>query len=219
MADITLADLLNANKAARNQALFGQFGMDANGNNEVGAWARRIAQPLGYNAASRAAFMNQLEPQRQAAIDGYIQSLLPENIEAQARAVGNQFLAAAPAEGEDMARQLAFDNMGLGAQEGARILANNRAIDARNKYLLALYSPEGRQQSFNNMIGAYNQAQDLNLNNLLSTGQFIEQRYQQNAADRARGGLNGLVGTLGGFAGMASGMGWQPFGRAPKKGP
>lgn len=213
MADITLADLLNADKKKRNQALFGQFGMDPNGNNEVGAWARRIAQPLGYNAASRVAFMNQLEPQRQAVMSSYINSLMPENIYSQAAAMRNRLQGGVAGQGQDLAHMLELQGLGAGAQAGAYLHAQNQATDAANQYLMALASPEGRQQSYANLMNAYNQAQDLNLENLYNTGNFIEQRYQQNQADRKGSGLGGILGTIGGLAGMAGGLGWSPFGK------
>jgi len=204
--DLSLNGLLESDKTKRDQNLFKSFGMDANGNNEVGAWARRLAQVLGYNSASRVAYMNSLEPQRQAQISSYIQSLQPENIYSNAEAYRNRATTGGMDQGQALAALMAQQGLGAGAQAGAMLKAQNQATQSGNSYLTNAMSAQGRQNAMQAVQQGYNLSRDMGLNELYETGGFIENRSRQNLADKSQGGL---MGSLGSLVGMVPSAAWS----------
>lgn len=186
-------------------SLFTRFGMDPKGNNEVGAWVRAIAQGLGYNTANRTSFLTGLEDQRQAAINDAIAQASPENMYANANEAKARLLANAGEEGAANASLLRTYGLGQGAQAGAALQARNNAIRQGNDYLTYLGSPEGRDSMTRSRLNAIGYAENTGLDPLLNAGSFIEARHARNSAEKAAGGMGGLMGTIGQFAGMIPG--------------
>lgn len=195
-----LRDLL-----ANSNTPWSAYGMDRRGNNEVGAWARRIAQLQGYNALQREAFLTELDPYRRASILSTIEANQPGAMWANADATMARLNAGAAEQGDAAANDLKAAGLGAGAQAGARLQARNKVNRLGNDYLTYLGSPEGTGAMNRNVMGALGYAQDTRTDPLLNTGHFIEGRSAANEAARRAGGLNSWVPQVAQFAGMFSG--------------
>lgn len=204
MANITYQDILGNNK----DNLFKQYGMDPKGNNEGGAWARRIMQPVGAGLADQAIFAaNELEPARQSAYRWLMSQLAPGAQEAQTATMQRQVRSKAGSAGRQSSAgalmhglspeyaQAILDSFNLAGTEGANDV---------------LFSEQGRKNDAATAIAKMaTQGQDAPLAQLFQMlfGD-IEQRHQQNQAERSQGGLGGVLGTVGQLAGLASGFDW-----------
>lgn len=210
---ITSADLLNPNKNDRNNALFGSMGFDPKGNNEIGAWLRRLAQASGVSAAGGLGLQNELDPQRQGAIRALVNINNPANMIQQAKGAGAGLQARGNEAGTINAQRIAQSGGGLGAQLGAQVAGQNAGIDASNQLLLNAYSPQAQSQALEMQVNVADQAAGPGLQQLLQMFAPIEQRSATNAAQKAQGGLGGFGSLLGsvlpmigtGFGGPAGG--------------
>ena len=111
--------------------------------------------------------------------------------------------------------RLAGQGASKDAQRGALLAAENQARTSANAYQNQLYSPEGQMQIFQGLMGAFGQAQDIGLQNLLPLFQAIEQRHVQNQSER---GQNPLGGVLGGVLGnVLPGLNWAGMFKSPTK--
>lgn len=198
---LTANDFLTGNK----QNLFGNFNMDATGNNEIGAWLRRLAQGSGEQASQGIAFQNSLEPQRQGAITGLVNNSNPANMIANAQSQGQGYVRQAGAQGQQNAARLGQMGFGAGAQGGAVQNALNQGVQTKNQALFQANSPEAQNQALQSMLQAIAQSPGAGLNQLLQMFGPIEQRNSANAAAHANNGLGGTGQLLG--AGLSM---WNP---------
>lgn len=201
-------DVYNKN----DQNLFGQFGMNAKGNNESGAWARRNQQLVGSGLTQANDYsLNTLEPQRQANTNWLLAQLQPGNQQArdqrtatgmvnQGAALGNQQAMGAQARGysPEYAQALRAIVQGSAQRNANQFLGGADQRMMQNQADAQGLIGQGMMNPF--------------LQQFMQLAQLIEGRSQQNAADKARGGLGGLMGSLGsilpmlnfGTGGMAS---------------
>jgi hypothetical protein len=204
---MTIEDIRNPDKAARNEALFGRYGMDAGGNNELGAWARRFGQPLGDWMSQQIAFARDMEPGRQAAFIAYLRSLRPENIYAMVNAERSRLGAMGDEQGIENAMLVRGMGGGIGAEVGAALRAKNDSVRAGNQMLFNNSSAQGRQAAFNAAAQGYGGAQNPTAApTFFNTAGLIEGRSSTNAAQRSQRGLNSWLPQLAGFAGQFAGM-------------
>lgn len=177
--------------------LFNQFGMNAKGNNESGAWARRNQQLVGSGLTQANDYsLNTLEPQRQANTNWLLAQLQPGNQQArdqrtatgmvnQGAALGNQQAMGAQARGYSPEYAQALRAI---VQGSAQRNANQFLGGSDQRMMQNQADAQGLiQQGMNNPF----------LQQFMQLAQLIEGRSQQNAADKARGGLGGLMGSLG----------------------
>lgn len=204
---IYASDILDPNKDQRNQTLFKNFGMDPNGNNEIGAWLRRLAQGSGYQAAQGIGFQNQLEPQRQGAISALVNSANPSNMVAQAQASGQGLVNQGSQYGQQSANNLAHLGLGAGAQAGAMQQSANQGQMGANNLLYQANSPQAQQMALQSLLAAISQAPGAGLNQLLQMFGPIETRQQANYAQHQNGGLAGIGGILGSVLPGIGGLG------------
>jgi hypothetical protein len=181
---------------------------DYKGNNELGNSFRRAGFGLTPDLLNRVGFLNEIGPQRLEAIRGYINMFSP----GQMQAMASQNQARLMQQGNQAALQARARLAGMGAsqdaQAGAALAAQNQAQMSSNAYQNQLYSPEGQMQIFQGLMGAYGQAQDIGLQNLLPLFQAIEQRHVQNQNEKSQGGV--LGGALGGVLGnVLPGLNWS----------
>lgn len=207
---ITTQDILSGNR----QNLFGNYSMDAKGNNEVGAWLRRLSQGAGENAAYGLGFQNSLEPQRESAITGLINNLNPANQVANAQGVGQSLIRQSANQGTQNAARLAQMGFGAGTQGGAVQDALNQGTRANNAAIFQANSPQAQTQSLQDILMAIQQAPGQGLNQLLQMFSPIETRQQANYAQHQNGGLGGAFGGLLGTA--LGGIDWTSL-FTPKK--
>lgn len=189
-------------------------GFDPNGNNEIGQLFRRGAFGLAPDFLNRIGFMNEIGPLRLDAIRQFMARFAPGNLQNTA----DQNRARLLRQGSQSAAMARARVKGFGgsqdAQIGASLARMNQANDAANQYQNDLYSPEGQNAIFQGQMQGMNQAQDLNMQNLMAMFQAAEQRYRQNQADQQQGGIGGLMGQIGQIAGMAA-----PFMGVPSMSP
>lgn len=200
---INFQDYLNPNKGARNQALYGQFGMDPKGNNEVGAWARRLSQGVGLGAAQQVANWTNNTVPWGINTANYLQSWLsPGTRQARIQNQAGMINAQGRRSGDIAAQQILGQG---GTQDQAlalRAAALGRAQDASNQLVSTDLERLAQEQAA--LAPLISQLGGLSgLEPLLALGQFNEMRYRQNAQDKAQGGLGGLFGSLGGILGNA----------------
>lgn len=198
---ITYGDLTNPDKKQRNQDLFGKFGMDAGGDNEIGAWLRRLAQSSGERAAMGSAYQTGLEQDRQGAISGIVANSNPYNAVSQAQAQGSNLYNLLNTLGNRQAANLQFQGYGQGAQLGARTEAANKGMEGANQLLMNAYDPANQNQLLIQALQAIGQAGGTGLQELLSMFGAIENRSQQNKADKQAGSGLGQIGSILGMLG------------------
>ncbi len=198
MATITSSDLLNPNKSDRNKVLFSQHGMDAGGNNEVGAWLRRLAQSAGQTAAGGFALQGELEPQREAAIRGLFELLNPANMVKNAQTQGQGMISGARDAGARNAAQIGQLGGNQGAMLGAVNQAQNQGTNASNQLLLNAQSPGAQTDALMKQLQVFQQAIGPGFEQLLQMFNPIEQRSATNAAQKAQGGFSGILSSLAG---------------------
>jgi hypothetical protein len=178
-------------------------------------------------AASQEQFAGQLEPQRQAAIQNYLNYASPASQQAQVNTYGNQAMQNAN-EGAMAAGGLQrAAGLGTGYQAGNDAAAGQSAANAKNEYQQQVMSPQYQQQLLQGLMGAIGQGQSLPaLQQLLQMNpqmmqmqQMLTQQQQQNAGGGPLGSIFGALtggGGLGSLAGLFGGGGGgglsMPFG-------
>lgn len=189
---ITAENVLDPNKATRNESLYTKFGMDPNGNNEIGAWVRRLAQVSGEQAAQGLTFRNSLEPERQGAIRAGITAANPANMVESAKARGEDYQRQGTEGGMRTAQALTMGGYGEGAAAGALAAGANAGTKAANAELFRAYSPEEQQKAYATILNYVAQATGMGLEELLKMFGLIETRSRQNQTDKQAGGLSGI---------------------------
>jgi hypothetical protein len=158
---------------------------------------------------SQLLFGNQLEGQRQSAIQNLLRSMQPGNIQANADRMRQTGYNAAISQAPKTDFALRQMGLGSGAREGAVLGGINQANSAANQHLARMNSPEGQQQMLMAILQAIGQGQSSELGQYTDMASFLQGGDQFN---KQMAGKSGLLGTLGGLAGMAFSGGWNPFG-------
>lgn len=204
----TAQDVFNPDKKARDEALFGQYGMDSGGDNEAGAWGRRNEQLMGAGLTRANDFsLNFLEPGRQANLTNLMAYLQPgntaERVKRQAQLIatrgaqlGNKQASMAGGQGFSPEYQAALRQMfaGKAQRQGNEYMGTTDEQTAQNSMALNQIIQQGQNNPF--------------LPQFLALAQLIEGRSGQNKADQAQGGFGGILGSIGQIAGMFPGAQW-----------
>ena len=192
------------------------MGLDPNGNNEVGQMLRKLAFGMFPGIAGNTSFWGEMQPQRQEMLRNLISRFSSGNLQATA----DQNRARLMRQGNQSADMARARVRGMGgsqdAQIGAALAQRNKASQSANDYQNNLFGPQGQMDIAQLLSGAFNQVGDTGMDELLKMFGPIENRHQQNAAEKAQGGIGGA---LGGVLGSAlGGMNWGSM-LAPKKDP
>jgi hypothetical protein len=208
-------DLLNPDKKGRNQALYGRWGGDPKGNNEIGRMFRDLSAGWYPISASRVGFANEVEPMRQAMLRQAFYDASPMGQQSAIDDARAKLQSGAIDAGNTMARYLRANGGGIGAEQGAMINSMNQANNQAGQMQQQLMSPQGQMAMRQMLSQLYGQAQDPGLEPLAGMFGAIEQRHQQNAAEQASGGFAGsMMPILGQMAGAGAFNGWvKPRGR------
>jgi hypothetical protein len=192
--------------------LFTDYGLDPRGNNELGTmmqqWGARLYPIVGQELE----FLSQMAPLRQQAILGLIDSMGPDAVDADIAAFG----AGADENAAKASKQASMANkaqgLGDGYQEGQNAGIAGKAASEKNAYRQQQLSPAAKIQRAAMLIQAMQGAGNPQAFNM-AMGLFgpIEQRHRQNQSEVGSGSA---WNSIGGMLGQATGMGWNPFGRA-----
>lgn len=149
------------------------------------------------------AFGLEMEPQRQALLKQLLSYSQPSTL----NSLGATYRAGQMGQATDAGQQLAGQLRSIGAssstQAGALVNAKNQATRASNDYSANLSSIPNMMQLAQGGIGAINQNQQTNLQNLSGLASII---YGKPAPIQHGGGLLDTIGTI---AGIASGTGFN----------
>ncbi len=193
---ITLGDLISSDKNARNGALFGQFGMDPKGNNEIGAWARRTGQLAGYDFANQLAFQaNNWTPWRQNLARQMMAWSQPGNFQAQTALMQQGAMNQGYQLGNQASRELLARGYNQSAADAVRLAMLGKAQRQANSYLGNEY--ERYMQQMTQLAPLLGSLSIADPSMMLNLGQFIEGRSAANEAARRQGGLAGLGNLIG----------------------
>lgn len=164
---------------------------------------RRGSVGLQDDFLHRVGFLNEIGPQRLDALRQGINSWSP----GQVKATVDQNRARMLQQGSQQALMARARLAGAGAsqdaQAGAELASRNRAQSQANDYENQVFSPEGQRQIQQMLMGAFGQAENLNLGPLLA----MQQAMMENKKLDMAGQGGGVLGQLGGIAGSLLGGG------------
>lgn len=164
---------------------------------------RRGSVGLMDDFLNRVGFVNEIGPQRLDALRQGINQWSP----GQVKATVDQNRARLLQQGSQAALMARARLAGVGAsqdaQAGADLAQRNKAQENANQYENQVFSPEGQRQIQQMLMGAFGQAENLNLNPLLAMQQAMMQNKQLDMQNQG----GGLMGSLGGIAGGLLGGG------------
>lgn len=193
---ITLQDLISPDKKQRNSTLFGQFGMDPKGNNEIGAWARRAGQLAGYDFANQLAFQaNNFTPWRQNLAQQMMAWSMPGNFQAQTALMQQAALDQARQLGGQASRELLANGYSQQAADAVRMAMLGKAQRQANSYLGNEH--ERYMQQMSQLAPLLSSLSIADPSLMLNLGQFIEGRSAANEAAKKQRGIAGLGGLFG----------------------
>ncbi len=197
---ITAQDILTRNL----QALFKQFGLDPNGNNEEGAIARELQQALLPVVASQYGLQNQLIPATEQAVTSAAQSFTPEGRQAIMDERNAQLDQQGAQQGQINAAKVAAAGGSPQAAAGAALASRNAATTAENAYGNNLYSPTGNLEAAQGLTGLQNGLSGPLTQQGLQLGNFVEMRHDQNQQEQQNGTFGQIAGLLGGALGKVN---------------
>jgi hypothetical protein len=147
-------------------------------------------------------YAGQLEPQREGAIQNYLNYTNPASQQAMVNTYGNQASQNANVGAQQAGALQRASGLGTGYQAGNLADAGQSAANAKNQYQAQINSPQYQQQLLSSALGAIGQGQNLNgINQLQNMGNPLFQQEQLNTQSQGNGLWGGLTSTLGSLLG------------------